>query len=37
LIEHGGVDMGKKPQLLDGADGEGEGGADSVVGPMIGA
>ena len=37
VIEHGGVDMGKKPKLLDGADGEGESGANRIVGPMIGA
>jgi hypothetical protein len=37
MIEHGGVDMGKKPKLFDGADREGEGGADSIVVPMIGA
>ena len=29
--------MGKKPKLLDGADWEGESGANRVVGPMIGA
>jgi hypothetical protein len=35
VIEHGGVDMGKKPKLFDGADREGDGGANRVVVPMI--
>jgi hypothetical protein len=37
MIEHGRVDMGKKPKLLDGADGERESGANRVISPMIGA
>ncbi len=37
VIEHRRVDMGKKPKFFDGADRQGEGGANRVVVPMIGA